>query len=157
MFIRFRKSIQIANLNLGLKSIVQGSVVAFDPILLPQSKVKCIYYDTLIESYKTGPRGRGRPMWFVDRIDLCSCKFVVEDDSGSILINCPSKNLTVSNAHHEVGTLGNHGLQRYKTNYIQVGDKVRVQGIISKGIDHQDKEVQTIVPDKKQRLHIYVY
>jgi len=132
MFFRFRKPVRVADLAEGRESIVEGKVVSKTELTMIGSGKKCVYYDMLLESFGSGPRGAGRALWMPVRAETKTNGFFVDDGTGKVWVAADPESFDVSGARKEGGFLNKLGNQRYQASLIEPGDTVRVLGAVDK-------------------------
>jgi hypothetical protein len=152
MFLRFRKTTKIAELEEGSVAVIEGKVVSDKEIALPGGGAKCVYYEMSSESYRTGARGRGRPMWLPDKFEAKCSGFFVDDGTGRAWVGKDVDGFTVTSSRNEMGQIGKR--RRYSAYLIKNGDVVRVRGSTSRKVKRAPADVMAIVPSAKGVLEI---
>ena len=97
-------------------------------LTIPGSRVRPVFHDTVFESYRAVPGGRGRFAWMVDRSELQIVPFVLEDDAGQMWIHAEREHVIVKGGWMERGAIGKNAVGRYSARVIAPGDTVRVRG-----------------------------
>ena len=135
------KKTRIADLTPGKIYTIKGKVCASSPspLVLPPSKMPCVYYTILEERFGKGARGAGRALWFPDKMESRSCEFSISDDSGEIVIREKGERLSVKGAHREAGLVRGNRKRRYTASLLKVGDIVVVRGYVD-AASHAEKE-----------------
>lgn len=156
MFDFLRKCTRIADLKSGQNAVIRGKVECPKALFLSETKMNCVYYDILIETYKKGARGRGRPLWFPEGARRDSVGFFVVDDTGKVWIEDTTDNLVVIGGYTVGGRLDRKGKTRYSARLIREGDDVKVAGISAGEVPGDTNSRLTIHPNKKGLLKIRV-
>ncbi len=156
MFLRFRRKTRISDLREGVDAVIEGRVVASKELTVPVSGTTCVFYEMSTESYRTGSRGRGRPMWLPEKFETKCPGFFVEDPSGRAWVTGVAERLTAGGLRKEAGMVGKKGRRRYMAWTLQQGDVVRVRGTASRPQKGEPPDVLVIGPDGKGRLEILV-
>ena len=131
MFLRLRRSTPIADTAVGAVAVVSGVVEAEAELLLPETRVPCVYYEAVYEAYRSGARGRGRHLWLPDYFSRKCAGLLVRDDSGLIRIAVDVAPLVLQGAHRHSERLGRNGRRRVIARFVRAGDRVKVRGIVS--------------------------
>jgi len=86
LFLGLRRATKIADLAEGEERIVDGRVVGRRELTVPGTKLKCVWFYQLSESFEVGARGRGRKMWVPKNAQQKSEGFFVDDGTGQVWI-----------------------------------------------------------------------
>lgn len=128
MWLRFARRSPTTSAGPGI-IVVEGRVVEGPKTLsIPGSQVRPVFYDTVFESYRAVPGGRGRFAWMVDRSDLQIVPFALEDEAGRIWIHPEREHVIVKGGWMERGAIGKNAVGRFHARVIAPGDTVRVRG-----------------------------
>lgn len=126
-WLRFVRRTPAARLKVGL-AVVEGRVWSEKPLVFSGSESRPIYFDRSVESFTTGSRGRGRPMWIPSAAEEQITPFSLEDETGRLWVAAERAAVRVAGGHREVGTFGKTNRSRYVARLILPGDRVRVRG-----------------------------
>lgn len=130
MFLRLRRSIPIADAVAGTMAVVSGVVEGSAELWVLETRVPCVYYEAVYESYRSGARGRGRRLWLSDYFSRKCAGLMVRDGSGVIRIAVDAEPLALHGAHRHSERLGRR--RRVVASFLRVGDRVKVRGMISR-------------------------
>jgi hypothetical protein len=126
MWLRFARKTTTVAARSGIV-VLEGKVVADKVLSIPGSQTRPVYYDMILESFRTPEGGRG-PGWNVDRVDVQIASFILEDEAGRIWISVDRDQVVVKGGWNEHGMAGRSGRARYSARLIAPGDIVRVRG-----------------------------
>ena len=154
MFLGLRRATKIADLAEGEERIVDGRVVGRRELTVPGTKLKCVWFYQLSESFEVGARGRGRKMWVPKNAQQKSEGFFVDDGTGQVWIAANEEGTEVSGGVEEAGMLGKKGKSRYIARMIRGGDTVRVRGLVCKAKGAEPGDSLVLRPGKKGKLEI---
>jgi len=154
MFLSLKKRTPIADLAEGEERVIEGKVAAKRDLTVPGTKLKCVWYYVLSESFEVGARGRGRRMWVPKNLQVKSDGFFIEDESGSVWVDAGCEGAEVSGGYEESGPIGKKGRQRYLARVIRVGDVVRVKGAASRSTGAEPGDTLVMRPGRKGKLEI---
>ena len=131
VFLRFARRTPIAKLGAGQTAVIEGRVVADKTLSVPGSDTRPIYFDMVVETYTTGSRGRGRPMWIPSKAEEQVVPFVIEDESGRAWIAAELPATHMKGGWRQTATTGKKGTSRFVARFIAPGDVVRVRGQVT--------------------------
>jgi hypothetical protein len=154
MFLSFRRKKKVSTLSTGETAVVEGKVRAVQQLSLPGPGTKCVYYELLVETYKKGERGGGRPLWFIERSERRCTGFFVNDGTGEVYVDCSAEKVTMNGGYELVGMLDNKGRKRFSSRIVREGDTVRLRGAVTESSEKISKGFLSIVPDRKGRLEM---
>lgn len=129
-WIRFARPLRVQELaaSVGSSVTIQGRIVAERTLSIAGSQARPVWFDMTLETYQTGNRGRGRPMWIPSKAEEQMAPFALDDGTGKIWILAESGGVEVSGAHREVGQVGKRATRRFIARMLIPGDEVRVRG-----------------------------
>ncbi len=128
LLLRFLRPARVTALADG-RAVVEGRVVAPHTLSIAGSQSRPVWFDMTIESYRTGDRGRGRPMWIPSSADDQVVPFALDDGTGTVWVAAAKGSYVVGGSvRREVGLVGKRGTSRFVANLILPGDVVRVRG-----------------------------
>jgi hypothetical protein len=156
MFLRFRRATPIANLVEGRVVVIRGTIVPGERIVVPHAGVSCVGFDLLEESFGTGARGRGRPMWLPKKAEIKICRFALADGSGEVRIDLRGSDLVILGARSISGVGGARKRQRYTARVLDPGDLVKIRGMVTMRSAGRDGASPVIGPDAKGRAELLV-
>ncbi len=154
MFLSLRRKTKISDITKGNTVVVEGTVRASREMALPGEGTKCVYYEMLVETYRKGARGNGRPLWFPEKLDRKLSGFFVNDGSGEIFVEVPAEQVLLQGGFQTGGTLDKKGRRRFSARVIREGDMVRLRGSAKASTASVPGDVVVIESDKKGRLEI---
>jgi len=111
-------------------AVVSGTVEGSAELYVLETRVPCVYYEAVYESYRSRARGR-RPLWVPDRFSNKCAGLVIRDGSGEIRIAGNADTLVVRGGHRHSERLGRGGRRRVVAHFIRTGDRVKVLGMVS--------------------------
>jgi len=139
VFLRLRRSTPIADLVVGTVAAVTGVVEEASELFLLETRVPCVYYEAVYESYRSGVRGRGRRLWLPDYSSRKCAGLRIGDGSGVIRIAVDVAPLVLHGGHRHSERLGRR--RRVVARLLRAGDRVKVRGLISPAppgaLDHE--------------------
>jgi len=156
MFLRFRKKTPISALDAGRIHTIEGVVTSPDSVPVPDTRIKCVYYFMFSEVYRKGPRGRGRPLWFVEGQRTGGTGFEVSDDTGTVWVSTAEQPVDLAGAARESGHVGKKGRRRYSVDFIRNGDTVRIRGEIENGGTGAESGLSITSPQSGKALEVLV-
>jgi len=154
MFPAFLRKTEISKISEGSTVIVEGTVRADREMALPGEGTKCVYYELLVEVYKKGARGMGRPLWFPEKLDRKLSGFFVSDGTGEIFVDVPAEQVILQGGFQTGGKLDKKGRRRFSARMIREGDRVRLRGTVASGVAGVPDGMMMLEPDRKGRLKI---
>jgi hypothetical protein len=154
MFLSFRKKTKVASLCKDDTAVVEGKVRATQQLSLPGPGTKCVFYELLVETYKKGERGGGRPLWFPERSERRCTGFYVGDDTGEVYVECSAEKLILNGGYEVSGLLDSKGRKRFSARLIREGDTVRLRGVVTESSGRISKGILSITPDHKGRIEL---
>ena len=144
--LRIGKKTPIADLVVGEMKTLKGVVQSRQRLTVPPSGTDCVYYYLLQEVYKTGDRGRGRPLWFVEKREAKCAEFALSDGTGTIVVRSRGEDVKISGTHEEMGNVKNNRKRRYSAQLIIPGDEIIVRGQVA-STEKKDELVVTPPPN----------
>ena len=154
MFLSFRKKTPISQIAKGSTVVVEGAVRAAREMTLPGNGTKCVYYEMLVEVYKKGARGNGRPLWFPEKLDRKLSGFFVNDGTGEVYVDVPADQILLQGGFTTGGPIDAKGKRRFSARVIREGDVVRLRGAAVEPTAAAPGGMTMIECDKKGRLEI---
>jgi len=154
MLLWLRWSKKVSALSEGAVAVVKGKVVVDKGIRVPHAGGTCAFYDLLTETFGTGMRGRGRPLWLPQKVERRCTSFAVDDGSGRIWVEARDETIDASGGVRTSGVIGKKGRERYTVLTIRDGDTVKVRGLVSKARPGEGGCDLAIRPDAKGRIEV---
>jgi hypothetical protein len=154
MFLSFRRKKKVSALCTGETAVVEGKVRAVQQLSLPGPGTKCVYYELLVETYKKGERGGGRPLWFPERSERRCTGFYINDGTGEVYVDCSAEKVIMNGGYEIVGMLDSKGRKRFSSRIVREGDTVRLRGAVTESSGRISKEILSIIPDRKGRIEM---
>ena len=128
LFLRLVRPARVAALKSG-RAVVEGRVVAPRTLSIAGSPSRPVWFDMTVESYQTGNRGRGRPMWIPTSADQQVVPFAIDDGTGTVWVAAAAGAYRIGGGvRREVGRAGRRSGSRFVASLILPGDVVRVRG-----------------------------
>lgn len=153
---RLRKRTRMADLVVGSLVTVEGEVRSENRVAIPGAGVSCVYYTLLQEVLKSGSRGRGRPLWFVEKLEAKCFAFTVSDGTGVVEIREPGESIRVENGHHQAGYAQKKRNRRYAADFIRTGDRLLIRGQVKGTEQTKEGPLFILVAPPKKALSILV-
>ena len=156
MFLKWRRKTPVSRLTEGRKAVVKGEVVAADTVALPITGTRCVFYDLVVEVYKKGPRGRGRPLWMPLNAERRCTGFFVDDGDGRVWVEANPDAIIITNGYHEAGEVPRHEFRRFSAWMLTEKSKVIVRGVVSKSGKREPAESMVLRADEQKVIEILV-
>lgn len=128
MFDWLRKKKRIGDLVAGEITSIKGVVQSERKLAIPPSGTSCVYYSLMEERFGQGQRGRGRPLWFPERMERRCVEFTVSDNTGLVTVRESGERMRVTGSHREQGLVRNNRKRRFFADFIRSGDTVVIRG-----------------------------
>lgn len=156
MFLRFRPRTKIENLTEDSEPVIEGQVISKETITVSGTKIRCVYYDKLKESYQKPVRGAGRKMWIPQGVEQRCAGFYVDDGTGRVWVPEKTDGLLVREGITTRGAEGKKGTRRYVAQLLRHGDTVRVKGAAQAPRGAEPDVKFSLRAGKKGKLEILV-
>jgi len=154
MFLKWRKKTPISRLVEGRMATVQGEIVASETLTLPITGTRCVFYDLLVEVYKKGPRGQGRPLWMPLNVERRCNGFYVDDGEGRVWVEGKPEAFFIKNCDHEAGEVPKHEFRRFSAWMLKDKRRIIVRGVVSKPEKGEPKDTLVLRADAGNIIEI---